>query len=119
MTAVEFEVNVVHDAPELIDLCELAQLPALVRGLFGHVQLTGAHPRGSRIDDVEDFQRRSPDWLTYLQDGRPDETLTAPAEARAEDHPRQRRIMVQGALASLWGRSPVLVPCRVSAPSIK
>lgn len=108
--AMEFEVNVVHDAAEMIDLCQTAGLSGLVRGPLGHGLLTGAHPRGSRIEDLQDFRRRSPDWLTYFSDGRPDDELAMRAEAVQDVLRSDGRTLVQGALAWLWGRSEVLLP---------
>lgn len=110
VTAMEFEVNVVHDATELINLCQTENLPALTRGPLAHGLLTGSHPRGSQIDDLQDFRRRSPDWLVYFNEGRPDKVLSTRAEAVQEILRSGGRTMTQGALAWLWARSPVLVP---------
>ncbi|MER7901531.1 aldo/keto reductase [Streptomyces sp. NPDC096046] len=106
----EFEINVVHDSPALVDICERNDIPGLARGPLGTGLLTGAHPEGSRITDEQDFRRRSPDWLNYFQDGYP-----VPELARALDSVRHilasgGRTIAQGALAWLWARSPSLIP---------
>ncbi len=108
--AVEFEVNVVRDAPEMIALAEAHHLPALARGPLGTGLLTGAHPVGSRIVDEGDFRYRSPDWLHYFHDGRPDPELTRRLEAVTDVLTAGGRTLAQGALAWLWARSPVLIP---------
>jgi aryl-alcohol dehydrogenase-like predicted oxidoreductase len=106
----EFEVNVVHDAPELVELCESQGLAALARGPLGTGLITGTHPAGSRIVDELDFRYRSPGWLTYFTDGRPDPVLGARVEALVDVLTAGGRTVAQGALAWHWARSPVLVP---------
>ncbi len=108
--ALEFEVNVVRDAPALIAVCEAHHLPALARGPLGTGLLTGAHPAGSRIIDEEDFRYRSPDWLPYFRHGHPDPHLAGRLDAVADVLTAGGRTLAQGALAWVWARSPRLVP---------
>ncbi|MFI6929797.1 aldo/keto reductase [Streptomyces sp. NPDC050287] len=106
----EFEINVVHDAPLLVELCETHHLPGLARGPLGTGLLTGAHPLGSRITDEQDFRRRSPDWLNYFQDGSPVKELAEALESVRHILTSEGRTLAQGALAWLWARSPSLIP---------
>jgi len=106
----EFEINVVHDAPELVALCESNGIPGLARGPLGTGLLTGAHPLGSLITDEQDFRRRSPDWLNYFRDGAPVKELAEALEAVRHILTSGGRTLAQGALAWLWARSPSLLP---------
>lgn len=108
--ALEFEVNVVRDAPELIDLCQAQDLAALARGPLGTGLLTGAYPLGSRITDEADFRYRSPDWLNYFRDGRPDPVMSRRLHAVTDVLTDGGRTLAQGALAWLLARSPALLP---------
>ncbi|GHJ39696.1 aldo/keto reductase [Streptomyces sp. TS71-3] len=106
----EFEINVVHDAPALVELCESHGVPALARGPLGTGLLTGSYPLGTRITDEEDFRRRSPEWLNYFQDGYPVKELATALEAVRHILTSEGRTLAQGALAWLWARSPSLIP---------
>ncbi|MFL4908201.1 aldo/keto reductase [Streptomyces sp. MMS24-I2-30] len=106
----EFEINVVHDAPALVELCETHGVPGLARGPLGTGLLTGAHPAGSRITDEQDFRRVSPEWLNYFRDGQPVPELAEALEAVQHVLTSGGRTLAQGALAWLWARSPTLIP---------
>lgn len=108
--AIEFEVNVVRDAPNLIDICDAHSLPGLVRGPLGTGLLTGRHGRNSRIDDTHDFRRVSPDWLNYFRDGRPVGRYVDRLEAVTDILTSNDRTIAQGALCWLLARSPHLIP---------
>lgn len=108
--AIEYEANVVRDAPDLIEISEHHQLPALVRGPLGTGLLTGSHPRGSEISDVQDFRRISPEWLNYFQDGRPVEQYAKRLESITDVLTGNGRTIAQGALCWLLARSPHLIP---------
>lgn len=108
--AVEFEANVVHDPVELISLADSHHLPALARGPLGTGLLTGAHPRGSRIEDPHDFRCISPEWLNYFHHGQPDQTLLTRLESIAHILQDNGRTLAQGALCWLLARSPHLIP---------
>jgi len=80
--AIEFEANVVNDAPDLVTICDDHDLSGLVRGPLGTGLLGGGHPAGSQITDVDDFRFRSPDWLNYFDNGRPVDRYVRTASAR-------------------------------------
>lgn len=108
--ALEFEANVVRDAPDLVALCDANELPALVRGPLGTGLLTGKYPIGRRIEDRDDFRCVSPEWLNYFHDGRPDVDLAQRLDAVAEILTDRGRTLAQGALCWLLARSPHLIP---------
>lgn len=106
----EFEANVVRNAPELVTIAETNSLCALVRGPLGTGLLTGAHPAGSRIVDKADFRFISPDWLNYFQHGYPNPELTRRLELVHDVLTARGHTLAQAALAWLWASSPALVP---------
>ena len=107
---IEFEANVLHDAPELIELSERQGFTALPRGPLGTGLITGSYPPGSRIVDELDFRYRSPQLLRYFTDGHPDPVLGARLEALLDILTADGRTITQVALAWHWARSPALVP---------
>ncbi len=107
---IEFEANVLRDAPDLIGLAEREGLSALARGPLGTGLITGCYPPGSRIVDERDFRYHSPEWLNYFTDGHPDPVLGAQLEALVDILTADGRTIAQGALAWHWARSPALVP---------
>ena len=108
--AIEFEINVVRDAPELVDLCDHRGLPGLARGPLGTGLLTGKYSDGRRIEDPEDFRCVSPEWLNYFQDGHPVGRYASRLDMLADILTANGRTLAQGALAWLWARSPNLIP---------
>jgi aryl-alcohol dehydrogenase-like predicted oxidoreductase len=108
--AIEFEANVVNDAPDLVTICDDHELPGLVRGPLGTGLLGGGHPASSQITDVDDFRFRSPDWLNYFDNGRPVDRYARRLDAISEVLTGKGRTLAQGALCWLLARSPHLIP---------
>jgi aryl-alcohol dehydrogenase-like predicted oxidoreductase len=108
--AIEFEANVVNDAPDLVTICDDHELPGLVRGPLATGLLGGGHPAGSQITDADDFRFRSPDWLHYFDNGRPVERYARRLQAIREVLTGSGRTVAQGALCWLLARSPNLIP---------
>ena len=108
--AIEFEANVVNDAPDLVTICDDNDLPGLVRGPLGTGLLGGGHPTGSQITDVDDFRFRSPDWLNYFDTGRPVDRYMRRLDAIRDILTGNGRTLAQGALCWLLARSPHLIP---------
>lgn len=108
--AIEFEANVVHDAPDMFDLCATSGLTALIRGPLGTGLLSGRYPAGSQIEDKADFRRLSPDWLNYFQNGQPVESYARRLEAVTDILSSNGRTVAQGALCWLLARSESAFP---------
>jgi aryl-alcohol dehydrogenase-like predicted oxidoreductase len=68
--ATEFELNMLNDAPALVDLCEANDLLGLYRGPLAMGLLGGRYDTGTQIgaDDVR--SRRAPDGMRWFRDGR-------------------------------------------------
>ena len=108
--AIEFEINVVRDAPALVDLCDRHGLSAFARGPLGTGLLAGKYSVDNRIDDLDDFRCVSPAWLNYFRDGIPVEHYARRLRALTDVLTANGRTLAQGALAWLWARSPNLIP---------
>ena len=101
--AIQHDLTVVSDAPELIRLCQKRNLASINRSPLGRGLLTGKYTRESvfpenDIRSREDFKDR---WIEPMLNN-----LDA-VQAVLTDH---GRTLVQGALCWIWGRSPVTIP---------
>jgi aryl-alcohol dehydrogenase-like predicted oxidoreductase len=108
--SIEFEANVVNDAPDLVTICDDHELPGLVRGPLGTGLLGGGHPAGSQITDADDFRFRSPDWLNYFDNGRPVDRYATRLQVIGDVLTGNGRTLAQGSLCWLLARSPHLIP---------
>ena len=101
--AIQHDLTVVADAPELIQLCEKNSLASINRSPLGRGLLTGKYTQESVFPDNdirsrEGFKDR---WLKPVLNN-----LDA-VRAVLTDH---GRTLVQGALSWIWGRSSVTIP---------
>jgi aryl-alcohol dehydrogenase-like predicted oxidoreductase len=101
--AIQHDLTVVADAPELIRLCQKRNLASINRSPLGRGLLTGKYTRESvfsenDIRSREDFKDR---WL---------EPVLSNLEAVKAVLTDNGRTLVQGALSWIWGRSPVTIP---------
>jgi aryl-alcohol dehydrogenase-like predicted oxidoreductase len=108
--AVQKELNVVDDAPEVIALCEKLNLAILNRGPLAMGLLTGKYPAGTTMpnDDVRGV--KAPSWMKYFKDGKPNPEWQDKVTAVREILVSGGRTLAQGALAWLWGRSALTLP---------
>jgi aryl-alcohol dehydrogenase-like predicted oxidoreductase len=109
-SAIQLELNVLDDNPELIDVCEKYNLAAINRGPLAMGLLTGKYSSGTRpaSDDVRG--EKSPDWMKYFVNGKPNPEGLTKLEALREILTSEGRTLAQGALAWLWGRSEKNIP---------
>ena len=101
--AIQHDLTVVVDAPELIRLCQKNNLASINRSPLGRGLLTGKYTRESvfpenDIRSRDDFKDR---WIEPVL-GSLDAVRTV-----LTDH---GRTLVQGALCWIWGRSPITIP---------
>jgi aryl-alcohol dehydrogenase-like predicted oxidoreductase len=109
VTAIQHDFSVLHDAHEVLAVCERFDLASVNRGPLAMGLLTGKYTEASRLgpDDVRGI---APDWLDYFQDGRPAPEFLARIEAVREVLRSGGRTLAQGAIAYLWGRSDKTIP---------
>lgn len=108
--AIQLQLNVLEDNPEMIALCETFKLSAINRGPLAMGLLTGKYTASSKpaADDVRGVN--SPEWLAYFKDGVPNPEWLRKMEAVREILTSGGRTLAQGALAWLWARSPQALP---------
>ena len=108
--AVQNRLNIVGDAPEMIALCEELDLASINRGPLAMGLLTGKYKRDSVLPDDDVRGAKSPDWMRYFKDGRPNPEWLEKIEAVRDILTAGGRSLVQGALAWIWGRSGKTIP---------
>jgi aryl-alcohol dehydrogenase-like predicted oxidoreductase len=101
---------VLDDNPALIGICEEHDLAAINRGPLAMGLLTGKYTANTRParDDVRG--EKSPEWMAYFQDGKPNPEWLQKMEAIREILTSGGRTPAQGALAWLWARSEQTLP---------
>jgi aryl-alcohol dehydrogenase-like predicted oxidoreductase len=109
-SAVQHQMNVFDDAPEMVRLCEELNLASINRGPLAMGVLTGKFTAGAKpaLDDVRG--EKGPDWMRYFADGQPRPEFVQKLDAVREILTGHGRSLTQGALAWLWARSPQTVP---------
>ena len=108
--AVQLQLNVLDDNPAVIAVCEQYDLAAINRGPLAMGLLTGKYTAESKptIDDVRG--EKSPQWMKYFQNGRPNPEFLAKVDAVRGILTAGGRTLAQGAIGWLWARSPKTVP---------
>jgi aryl-alcohol dehydrogenase-like predicted oxidoreductase len=109
-TAIQVELNVVDDAPDVLEVCDEFNLAAINRGPLAMGLLTGKYNSNSTLplDDVRGEQ--APEWMKYFKDGKPNPEWLSKIEAVREILTSGGRTLAQGAIAWLWGRSDKNIP---------
>jgi aryl-alcohol dehydrogenase-like predicted oxidoreductase len=107
--AVQHALNVLNDAPRLLELCERSDLASVNRSPLAMGLLAG---RRSGTLQAGDIRSRPPAWLQgYAGDGSgADPAWLARIDALRSLLTSGGRTLAQGALAYLWARSPRTVP---------
>jgi aryl-alcohol dehydrogenase-like predicted oxidoreductase len=108
-TALQYRLNVLSDAPELVALCEAHNLASICNGPLAMGLLIGRFDASSRLS-ADDVRGSGHDWVGYFEDGRPSQEFLDKLAAIREVLTSGGRTLVQGALAWLWARSPRAVP---------
>jgi aryl-alcohol dehydrogenase-like predicted oxidoreductase len=107
--AVQHELSVFFDAPEMLQFCEQRGLASINRSPLAMGLLTGKFDASSRLN-YDDVRGQQPVWLRYFDKGqaRPEwlERLARNRKLLRSDG----RTLTQGALAWIWARSPQAIP---------
>jgi aryl-alcohol dehydrogenase-like predicted oxidoreductase len=109
-SAVQFDMNVFEDAPQIIEVCEAHNLAGIIRLPLAMGFLTGKYSPTSRLPG-DDIRSKPPTWLRYFEEGgsAAAEWFTA-LEAVREILTSNGRTLAQGALAWVWARSTCTIP---------
>ncbi len=108
--AVQHQLNVLADAPVMLDVCDTFDLASINRGPLGMGLLTGKYHAASRLPAGDVRGPGGPSWMEYFADGRPAPELLARLDAIREVLTSGGRTLAQGALSWLLARSPRTVP---------
>jgi aryl-alcohol dehydrogenase-like predicted oxidoreductase len=109
-TAVQLQLNVLDNNPEVIALCEKYDLAALNRGPLAMGLLTDKYSANTSlaVDDVRG--KKSPEWMKYFKNGQPNKEWLSKRDAVRQILTSNGRSVAQGALAWLWARSQKTLP---------
>ena len=109
-TSIQLQLNVLDDNEAVVALCEKYNLAAINRGPLAMGLLTGKYDTETKpsIDDVRG--EKSPAWLKYFKDGRPNPDWLKKMEAVREILTSGGRTLAQGAIGWLWARSQQTIP---------
>ena len=109
-TSVQHQMNVLVDAPEIVELCEKRNLASINRGPLAMGLLSGKYDETSKLPDNDVRGENAPSWMKYFKDGRPNPVFLEKLDAIREILTADGRTLVQGALGWLWARSDQTVP---------
>ncbi len=111
VAAVQFQANVLDQARDMTALCERLGLAGINRGPLAMGLLTGKFSGAARPAlGSDDVRGKTPEWMSYFTDGVPAPQYLRRIAAVREVLTAGGRTLAQGALAWLWGVSPVLIP---------
>lgn len=107
--AVQHQLNVLEDHPELVELCEAAGRTSIARGPLAMGLLAGRYDGTTRFA-ATDLRAHGAPWMAYFVNGRPNADWLRRRDAIREILTSAERTPAQGAIAWLWARSPAIVP---------
>jgi aryl-alcohol dehydrogenase-like predicted oxidoreductase len=107
--AVQHELNVLSDAPELIRLCESEGLASVNRSPLAMGLLTGKFDADAQLP-ADDIRGKAPAWLKWFRDGRPAPEWLARMESVREILRSGGRPPAAGALGWILARSSSTIP---------
>ena len=109
-SAIQHNLNVFEDSPDLLALCERENLASINRNPLAMGFLSGKYTRDTRISP-DDFRASGIEWVAVFdENGAPRAEWLAKLEAVREILTSNGRSLVQGALAWIWGRSDKTIP---------
>ncbi|MFW5789396.1 MAG: aldo/keto reductase [Spirochaetota bacterium] len=108
--AVQFQMNVLADAPAMVKTCEELGLAGLNRGPLAMGLLSGKYDSSSELPPDDVRGPNAPGWMKYFVDGRPSPEFVRRLESIREILGASGRSLVQGALCWLLARSSVTIP---------
>ena len=107
--AVQHELNVLHDTPAMLALCEAEKLASINRTPLAYGFLSGKFTADTVIS-ADDFRGAGHEWVSYFEQGRPKSSFLEMLDNLRQVLTSDGRSLVQGALAWLWARSDHTIP---------
>jgi aryl-alcohol dehydrogenase-like predicted oxidoreductase len=108
-SAIQHNLNVFDDAPELLALCAGHDLASVNRTPLAMGLLSGKFRADSRLSD-DDVRGAGHEWVTYFEHGAPKAEFLDRLAAIREILTSGGRTLAQGALAWIWARSDRTIP---------
>ena len=108
-SAIQHNLNVFNDAPEMLQLCQDNNLASINRSPLAMGLLTGKFTAASQVSK-EDVRGAGYDWVPYFKDGKPQPEFLEKLDAVKRILTSEGRTLAQGALAWIWGRSDNTIP---------
>ena len=101
--AIQHQMNVIHDAPEVLEVCKAFDLASIIRGPLARGMLTGKYTLDSQFpeNDGRSGERFRGRWLI---------PATEALEKIGDILTSEGRTLAQGALAWVWARSERTIP---------
>ena len=109
-TAIQLQLNVLDDNPEMIAFCEAHNLAAINRGPLAMGLLTGKYTPETILSSDDVRGAKSPGWMKYFKDGKPNPEWMRLRDAILDILTSEGRTVAQGALAWNWARTPQTIP---------
>lgn len=109
-SAIQVEMNVIDDAPDILAVCEEFNLAAINRGPLAMGLLTGKYTPDKVLSDDDVRGPNAPDWMKYFKDGAANPEWLDRVTAVRDILQSNGRSLPQGALAWLWARSDRTLP---------
>jgi aryl-alcohol dehydrogenase-like predicted oxidoreductase len=109
-TAIQVEMNVIDDAPDITAICEEFNLASINRGPLAMGLLTGKYKPDTRLPDEDVRGEHAPEWMKYFKDGKPNPEWLSKLDAIREILTSGGRTLAQGALCWLLARSEKTIP---------
>jgi aryl-alcohol dehydrogenase-like predicted oxidoreductase len=107
--AVQHELSVFKDAPELLAFCQRDGLASINLSPLAMGLLSGKFDRDSRLP-ADDVRGKEPGWMRYFKDGRPTSEWLSRLDAIRDVLTSGGRTLAQGAIAWNWARSEKTIP---------
>lgn len=108
--AIQVELNVIDDAPDILAVCDEFNLAAINRGPLAMGLLTGKYTPDRKLPEDDVRGPNAPDWMKYFKDGQPNPEWLDKVNAVGEILRSEGRTLAQGAIAWLWARSDKNLP---------
>lgn len=108
-TAIQQELSVFRDGPEVLELCAREKLASLNRSPLAMGMLTGKFTASSQLPG-SDVRAAGHSWVRHFENGRPRPEFIARVEAIRDLLTTSGRTPAQGALGWLLARSPHTIP---------
>jgi len=106
---VQNQMNIFEDNPAMLELCASLGLASINRGPLAMGLLIGKFAEGQTLPK-DDIRGVGPEWMQYFRDGKPNPEWLKKLASIREALTSGGRTLTQGALAWIWGRSPLTVP---------